>query len=205
MRNLRSREMEALKSGKQKPDYAQTLLSRDVHLSILQLPMNTQLAGFTLQELDLGRKEGVMVAAIVRDGQRINIPGPDIELFPGDKLQVIGDDEHLLAFAARIQTAVNSDITDSDEHEMILRSLTIQSSSPFVGKSVRESGLRERYQCMLIGFEDSKGQLILPTATRIFHQDDVIWIVGERASLKRLIEQPISADSSSHNPNTHSL
>ena len=88
---------------------------------------------------------------------------------------------------------------------MILRSLTIQSSSPFVGKSVRESGLRERYQCMLIGFEDSKGQLILPTATRIFHQDDVIWIVGERASLKRLIEQPISADSSSHNPNTHSL
>ncbi len=205
MRNLRSREMEALKSGKQKPDYAQTLLSRDVHLSILQLPMNTQLAGFTLQELDLGRKEGVMVAAIVRDGQRINIPGPDIELFPGDKLQVIGDDEHLSAFAARIQTAVNSDMTDSDEHEMILRSLTIQSSSPFVGKSVRESGLRERYQCMLIGFEDSKGQLILPTATRIFHQDDVIWIVGERASLKRLIEQPISADSSSHNPNTHSL
>ena len=190
LRNLRSRDMQAERQGKQKPQYAETLLSRDVHLSVLPLPMNTRLAGHTLRELDLAKKEGVMVAAVLRDGQRINIPGPDVMLFPGDRLQVIGDDDKLSAFAARLQSEVNQDYAlSSDEHEIILRSITINKASPFLGKTVRDSGLREIYQCMLVGFEDGVDHLVLPQAQRVFEQGDVVWIVGERTSLLRLIGQ----------------
>ncbi|MBQ8099524.1 MAG: TrkA C-terminal domain-containing protein, partial [Bacteroidaceae bacterium] len=60
---------------------------------------------------------------------------------------------------------------------------------PFLGKTVRDSGLREIYQCMLVGFEDGVDHLVLPQAQRVFEQGDVVWIVGERTSLLRLIGQ----------------
>ena len=188
LRNLRSREIQAEHLGKEKPGYAKTLLSRDIHLSILTIPMNTQLAGVTLRELGLSKKYGVMVASIIREGQRINIPGADVKLFPGDRLQVIGDDSSLSDFAHRLQTEVFTDFDCSDEHEMVLSSYTIESNSPLVGKPVRESGLKEDFQCMLIGFEDNEEHLGLPYAARVFKDGDVVWIVGERTSLMNLIE-----------------
>ncbi len=189
LRNLHSREIQAEQQGKLAPGYAKRLLSRDVHLSILTLPMNTQLAGQTLRSLDLSRKEGVLVAAVIRDGSRINIPGADVRLYPGDKLQVIGDDEHLSAFARRIQSEVHTDFERTDDREMLLRSLTITATSPFCNKTVRDSGLREDFQCMLIGFEDGEEHLGAPQADRVIREDDVIWIVGERASLQSLYQQ----------------
>ena len=189
LRNLHSREIQAEQQGRTAPGYAQRLLSRDVHLSILTLPMNTRLAGQTLFSLDLARKDGVMVAAIIREGARINIPGGNMRLFPGDKLQVIGDDEHLSAFARRLQTEINTAYERTDDHEMLLRSLTIDATLPFCNKTVRESRLREDYQCMLVGFEDGEEHLGLPRADRLIREGDVIWIVGERASLQSLTSQ----------------
>jgi CPA2 family monovalent cation:H+ antiporter-2 len=71
---------------------------------------------------------------------------------------------------------------------MVLISYTIESNSPLVGKPVRESGLKEDFQCMLIGFEDNEEHLGLPYAARVFKDGDVVWIVGERTSLMNLIE-----------------
>ncbi|MDY3857155.1 MAG: cation:proton antiporter [Bacteroidaceae bacterium] len=189
LRNLNSRELLAEEKGESRPKYAQRLLQRDVHLSLLTLPMNTMLAGRTLRQLDLARKDGVMVAAIFRQGTNINIPGPDQILFPGDTLQVIGDDKALGQFAKRVSAEVRSEVEPDESHEMILRSLTIDSHSPFKDKMVRESGLRERYRCMLIGFEDGEAQLGLPRAQRIIREGDTIWIVGERRLLLSLIDE----------------
>ncbi len=186
LKNLRSREVQAEQQGRENPGYAENLKTKDVHLSILTLPMNTRLAGYTLKELDLAHKYGVMIAAVIRDGQRINIPGANVRLFPGDKLQVIGDDEKLSAFAGRLESEVNMDYESTDGREMVLRSMQIGADSPFYEKSVSESGLREKYQCMLVGFEDDSGQLLLPLASYVFKEGDVIWLVGERASFLRL-------------------
>lgn len=188
LRNLRSREVQAEYVGKQKPDYAQKLLSRDIHLSILSLPMNTRLAGRSLRELDLAKKYGVMVAAVIRDGRRINIPGADVILFPGDKIQAIGDDSNLSDFARKLQAEVNNEYTDENDREMVLTSLVVDSRTPFAGKHVRESGLREKYRCMLVGFEDGEERLGLPNATRTIKDGDVIWLVGERVSLMNLLD-----------------
>ena len=44
--------------------------------------------GYTLRELNLGHKYGVHVASIIRGMHRINIPGANVRLFPGDTIQV---------------------------------------------------------------------------------------------------------------------
>ncbi|MGN1214296.1 MAG: TrkA C-terminal domain-containing protein, partial [Bacteroidaceae bacterium] len=53
-------------------------------------------------------------------------------------------------------------------------------------KTVAQSRLREDYDCMLVGFEDENGQIGLPRAEHIIRRDDLLWIVGEKAAIKRL-------------------
>lgn len=186
LHNLRSREIYAERSGKAAPGYARQLLTHDVHLAMVDLPMNTTLAGHTLRELSLASKDGVMVAAIVRSGRRINIPGAMTELFPGDRLQVIGSDADLKTFTQRVQGDVYAPASPTDQGELVLTSVRISEGSFLCGKAVRDSRLREDYECMLIGFEDDGGNIILPVADRVIHSGDTLWLVGEKASLRRL-------------------
>lgn len=186
LHNLRSREVYAQRSGKAAPGYARQLLTHDVHLAMVDLPMNTTLAGKTLRELSLASKDGVMVAAIVRSGRRINVPGAQTELFPGDRLQVIGSDEDLRAFTQRVQGDVYEGDPASDQSDLVLTSLTVSGGSFLCGKAVKESRLREDYECMLIGFEGDGGSIVLPDANRVIHAGDTLWMVGEKASLRRL-------------------
>lgn len=186
LHNLRSREIYAERSGKAAPGYARQLLTHDVHLAMVDLPMNTTLAGHTLRELSLASKDGVMVAAIVRSGRRINIPGAMTELFPGDRLQVIGSDADLKTFTQRVQGDVYASASPTDQGELVLTSVRISEGSFLCGKAVKDSRLREDYECMLIGFEDVGGNIILPVADRVIHSGDTLWLVGEKASLRRL-------------------
>ncbi len=186
-RNLNSRETMAIEQGKANPKYAERLLSLDVHMAHVTLPMNTVFAGKSLKELDLARQVGVMVAAISRMGTSIHIPGPNELLFPGDVLQIIGDDAKLKAFAQRVEADIHEDSEPDEDKEMILRSLPVTDDSLFCNKLVSESGIREQYQCMLAGFQDKGAEyLTLPRASRIIRSGDILWIVGERAAINIL-------------------
>lgn len=188
LRNLNSRERMAEEKGRKQPQYAERLLQRDVHLSMLTLPMNTKFAGKTLSKLNLAKTAGVMVAAIFRKGKAVHIPGPNEILFPGDVLQIIGNDEDLASFAQRVEAEIHQDVELDEGRKMLLRSLEINAGSPFCNKMVRDCGLREKFNCMLIGFEDGKEKLGLPHAGRTIQEGDVIWIVGEQNAFLQLFD-----------------
>lgn len=188
--NLRSRDLQAELQGKVKPLYANHLLSRDIHLATLDIPENSLWVGRTLKELDFGHNERIMVTSILRGGRRMNIPGPDSILYPGDELQVIGNDEQLRNFAHKMGSEVYTEETASEDREMKLQCLIVSQESPFYGKTVRESGIRDRYQCMIVGFEEGSEALGLPRAERVFSAGDTVWIVGEQKHLQALVGQP---------------
>ena len=188
LRNLKSRDIHAQRSGNAAPTYANQLLSHDVHLTIIQIPMNSTLAGKTLSQLDLAHKTGVMVAAIVRSGRRIHIPGGNTMLFPGDKMQIIGSDANIKAFSQQLAQDIYPDIVMAESNDMVLRSITISPDSPLCNKAVHQSRMREDYEVMLIGFEEDNGQIGLPQANRIIAPNDRIWVVGEKVSIHKLFE-----------------
>ena len=49
---------------------------------------------YKIEELSL-----IHISSIIRGMHRINIPGANVRLFPGDTIQVIGTDEQLGEFA----------------------------------------------------------------------------------------------------------
>ena len=184
--NLRSRDIEAQIQGKKRPLYEGKLLDRDIHIAEFTVPANSQWMGRTLKNLNLGQKYGVHVSSILRGGCRLNIPDGDYPIYPYDRLQVIGSDDQMATFAHALQTEVIAEDPNLEQRQMKLRQLIISADSPFVGKTLVESGIRSRYSCMVVGIEEGKENLSPVRPNRRFQEGDILWIVGEEESLNAI-------------------
>ena len=184
--NLRSRDIEAQVHGKKRPLYEGKLLDRDIHIAEFTVPDNSMWMGSTLKDLSLGKKYGVHISSILRGGFRLNIPDGDYMLFPNDRLQVIGSDEQLARFGDALMSDLLPEEMELENREMKLRQLIIKSDSPFIGKTLEESGIRNIYSCMVVGLEEGKENLSPVLPKHRFQEGDIIWVVGEEESLKAL-------------------
>ena len=187
VQNLRSRDIEAQVHGKKRPLYEGRLLDRDVHIAEFEVPADSMWMGQTLKQLNFGRKYGIHISSILRGGFRINIPDGDYIIFPGDKLQAIGSDSQFSVFREALEKERLSVDADIENREMVLRQLIIGSDSPFIGKTLIESGIRDLYSCMVVGLEEGKQNLSSFRPNRKFEEGDIIWVVGERESIDALL------------------
>lgn len=184
--NLRSREVKAQVEGKRKPLFEKNLVERDIHISDVDVPTDSSWAGKTLGELRLSSRFGVYVSSILRGHKRINIPGGYTIIFPNDRLQAIGNDEQLKVFAHAIRTDVEAEDTQIELREMKLQKVKLGKDSPFIGRTLKESGIREQYNCMVVGVEEGQDSLTCMNPNRKFAAGDIIWVVGEKESIKSL-------------------
>jgi CPA2 family monovalent cation:H+ antiporter-2 len=70
---------------------------------------------------------------------------------------------------------------------MELKQFVIATDSPFLGKNIRESGLRDRFKCLVVGVEKQDGELHAPDVSAAFEEGDVVWVVGEKNDVKKLL------------------
>ena len=188
VQNLRSRDIEQQVLGLKKPLYEGHLLDRDIHISDIDVPENSTWAGHCLADLRLSNRFGVHVSSILRGHQRINIPGGDNIIFPGDRLQVIGSDSQLSALHTAASNDIVPDDPDIEKREMKLSQIVLDKHSPFVGKTLPETGIRDRFNCMVVGREEGKENLTMVNTIYRFRLGDILWVVGEETALEHLRE-----------------
>ena len=187
--NLRSRDIMAQVNGEKKPLYEGHLLDRDIHISEFEVPVDSTWGGKSLQQLHLRQRFGIDMSSIMRGSQKLNIPNGETIIFPGDKLQVIGNDEQLQKFATSIAQDIYPEDLEIEKREMKLRQLIISSKSEFCGKSLIESGIRDKYNCMVVGLEEGQENLTKIAPSYVFQKGDILWIVGEESDLLKIMEK----------------
>jgi CPA2 family monovalent cation:H+ antiporter-2 len=181
--NLRSRDIAAQVNGQKRPMYEGRLLDRDIHIADFSIPQDSQWAGKTLKQLNLGRRYGVHVSSILRGNRRLNIPDGNAQLFPQDRIEVIGSDMQIATLKAAIEHNVEQADQDPEKREMKLTQLVIGTDSPFIGKTLEASQLRSKYACMVVGIEEGLENLSPCLPERQFVEGDIIWIVGEQRNI----------------------
>ena len=115
------------------------------------------------------------------------LPDGNYIIYPGDKLQAIGSDDQLTKFRNALEQEVLGEDYELEKREIKLRQFIIGKNSPFIGKTLENSGIRDKYDCMVVGMEEGKENLSPVSPTRPFEEGDIIWIVGEQESLDALI------------------
>ena len=187
--NLRSRDIAAQVNGEKRPLYAGHLLDRDIHISEIDVPEDSTWCGKSLKELHLRERFGIDMSSIRRGSQRLNIPNGDTVIYPGDKLQIIGNDDQIHKFSQTLTSELAPEDVDIEKREMKLRQLIISGGSEFLGKTLIESGIRDKYNCMVVGLEEGRENLTRVLPTRVFEKGDIIWLVGEEADLQKIQEK----------------
>ena len=102
---------------------------------------------------------------------------------------MIATDAELNAFGEAMNRACALDADVVEKSEMILRQFRIDDSSPFLHLSIRESGIRDKYRCLVVGVEREENELRAPDPNEPFLEGDVVWIVGESTDVYRLAGQ----------------
>jgi monovalent cation:H+ antiporter-2, CPA2 family len=187
VQNLNSREIRAQVQGKRRPLYEGHLLDRDIHISVFEILEDSKWTGKSLQELQLRKRFGIQVSSILRGHQRINIPNGENTIYPGDRLEVIGNDKQLTHMNQALKNEKVPEDPDIEKREMKLRQFIVTDNCPLIGKNLKESGIRDLYNCMVIGLDEGRETLKIITPERTFLKGDILWVVGEEASLRKLI------------------
>lgn len=185
MQNLRSREIVAEVMGRRRPLYEGRLLDRDVHISDFTIPEDSLWAGKMLRELEFRNRYGVHISSILRGSQRVNIPNGGTILFPGDNIQAIGSDDQLTAFSEALNTELHDKDPEIEKREMKLHQVVINRNGIFAGKTLRDSGIRDVYNCMVVGLEEGKENLSQMDPSHKLRHGEAIWIVGEQDDIER--------------------
>lgn len=168
--NLNQRE-----GRKQRPELAPW----DMHLAEIELRPDSVAVGRSLQELSLRERFGVNVALIERGERTIPVPVRDERLLPGDNLLLIGTDEQLAAANKELDTQlVINGLPELEKEDVRLGHYRILPRSSLVGKSIRETGIREKALALVTGIERNDQRLPNPASTVRFEENDLLWLVG---------------------------
>ena len=179
--NLRLREQQAALSSGRK------LRGRDLQIARVKVPPYSKWGGKTLAQLHFGKTDRIHIAAILRAGHRINIPGGSHRIYPGDILEIVAGNESIEAMRQRSeQEILPLQERNKDTHSLSIISLKLSESSPLIGSTLLDIDFRRRYNCMVVGVENEQGHLDTVQAKRQFVQNDIVWVVGEEADLSML-------------------
>jgi CPA2 family monovalent cation:H+ antiporter-2 len=167
------------------PQPSSLLLPWEAHLVTYVISPDAEYIGKTLQSLAIREKYGVTIVLIERGNKTIKAPSRNEALYPYDKLSVIGTDEQLEMF----KSFIHSDSGTDDEFRVEdygLKGCVLTDASQFVGKTIRDSGIREITEGLVVGLERGSERKINPNSNIVLEKDDILWIVGNKEKLKDL-------------------
>ncbi|HEX4925485.1 MAG TPA: cation:proton antiporter [Bdellovibrionales bacterium] len=165
-------------------DIANNLAPWDAHLVRLKVHPNAEIAGRTLQDIQLRNKYGVSVVAVRRGRDEIVAPMPEFMLFPQDELFVLGTDEQIEQCRPMIDKA--DPAQDFSRPNFELRSYAVGVDSPFARKSIRNARIRDDFHAMVVGIQRGEQRIISPDSDLQLNEGDIIWLVGSTERLDQL-------------------
>ena len=185
--NLNERELETSRLNRTE------LAPWDAHIVPLIVPPAAPCVGKTLLELRWRETIGVNVVMINRGDHRIAAPGKEQMLYPGDELLVLGTDYQVqkLNVIIRPETGIQPSEVEED---IALFNYYLPEGSPFVGKTIRETGLREKANALVVGIERNKQRILNPESDLVFEAKDNLFIVANSKMIKNFLSQSEKKD-----------
>lgn len=172
--NLNAREVETGKPLNER-------LPWNIHIEKFEIPAESAFAGKTLTQLALRKKFKINIVMIERGEIKIPMPGKDERLFPGDNISAISTAEHLEHFGKTLEGSMIEPQLNKHS-EMLLQKFTVSNDSPLIGKTIHESGIRQKTLGLILGIERNNTHILNPDSSARFLTDDVVWVVREEIS-----------------------
>ena len=154
-------------------------------------------AGHSLKELGWGQRFGVNAIKLIRGRKQLNMPSADTVPALGETLYVLGEAEKLrllrqsLGMEARELPTLRGFIAaqNSGDNDLFSYALDIQKGSSLEGSSIKDSGIRDNYDCMVLGLQRENLPLVQPDINMVMQQGDLVWILGTSSMAEKVLKE----------------
>jgi Kef-type K+ transport system membrane component KefB/Trk K+ transport system NAD-binding subunit len=140
-------------------------------------------AGRRLGEVPLRDEFGITVVSVSRSGRNIFNPGPDVQLFPADRLILSGEPDKL-ALAVDYLTRV--EFADEAEQDFAVEELQMSMAPLWQERTLADLDLRNRFGVSVVAVRRRGDRMAAPHPREPLGADDRLVIAGRREDLDRL-------------------
>jgi CPA2 family monovalent cation:H+ antiporter-2 len=158
----------------------------DAHLVDVHVPVHTFLVGRSLLELRLREVYGLNIVIIVRNGHSLVAPKASETLYPGDQLLCFATDAEVERFKQDLSVG-QQEIQGFESLESYdIQQYRVHGKSSLKDSTVRASGIREKYDCIVVGLERQNRRIRSPHSEMVLQENDILWVVGSDKHLHKL-------------------
>lgn len=160
------------------------LAAWDVHIVEHQVKPLAEFVGKTLLELQWREKFGINIGYIKRGAKLIHTPDRNQVLMPYDKVGIIGTDEQFQVFRPVFDS--EEVVPEENADHIKLGKILINHHSVKKGLTIRESGIRDKTDGLVIAIRRGNERILNPESSEVLQLDDIVWVVGNRKKIEKL-------------------
>ena len=177
----------------------QSWIEQNVYVGRFTLESSSDYENVMLKDSDFRSKYGLIIVAVCRNEEELFFPNGNFILQPKDVITVVGnviqinrlstDKNRIVLDRTSLKTIHEfSKKQDADPNSKIkCISLIVDKDSGLHGKSLLQSEMGKRSGNFVVGIERHSGYEINPPASAVFLENDIIWIVGNKESIHKIV------------------
>jgi CPA2 family monovalent cation:H+ antiporter-2 len=163
------------------------ILQENCHLQKMTMSPDSEYAGKLIKDTDFRDNYNVSVVSVERGKQLFELPKSDFQLFPFDKVTFVGHEDHLRLLVGKVEVFDDALIQEHEESEVDLYNVQVRPNSPYVGVALKDSGLTENFDAMIIAIERDGHFILNPSARITFQPGDLVWFVAQKEKAEILM------------------
>ena len=163
------------------------ILQENCHLQKMMLSPDSEYAGKVIKDTDFRDNYNVSVVSVERGKQLFELPKSDFQLYPFDKITFVGHEDHLRLLVGKVEVFDDTLIQEHEESEVDLYNVQVRPNSPYVGVALKDSGLTENFDAMIIAIERDGHFILNPSARITFQPADLVWFVAQKEKAEILM------------------
>ena len=162
------------------------VLQENFTLEKMTVSPKSRYAGVTLGDCDFRDVYNASVVSVERGDEAFDLPRPDFMLFPMDEVTFVGSEDHLSQLRPNVEIDDGVLVKERPESDVNIYKSVVQKESRYLGMSLQESNIRDRYNAMVIALERDDEFILTPPASITFMEGDTVWFVVSESNFKTM-------------------
>jgi Trk K+ transport system NAD-binding subunit len=144
-------------------------------------------AGQFIRDLDIRSLTGITIIAVSRAGRMYLHPDAAFQLFPGDRIVLMGDPT-TLRHAEEFFRQIEDNTSSLEPERFSAAEVEVGANSPHLNQSLTEIEFRTRYGATVIGIVRNGERIVMPKPDEQIKLGDKLVIIGTPESAKKIRE-----------------
>ena len=140
------------------------------------------------------------LAAVNEDGameaKKLMLPSGKTVVYGGDRVFAVGLSKSIQKFidyqdvGAKYTISTLKDFMGFGETErqspLVCVEVKVTGKEPYCGKELKDTGIQSEEHCMIVGIKREDDTIMMPHATTVIRQGDVLWVMGAEMNVEHL-------------------